>query len=139
MIRDDDIEKIMKKMIQEIFGLTDEQTKNLQFFRSNMGDGPFNVQAQPKQEIVPIEIEPLIEIHNNDKYYSILIETSGYSEEQLFINIKKEKGVLNLIFGIQDADGRMHLRRMPLPDDATEKFEREYRGSVVELIVQKAK
>ena len=64
---------------------------------------------------------------------------SGYSEEQLFINIRKEGDNLNLILGIQDANGRMHFRRTQLPDDATEMFEREVRGPVVELTIQKAK
>lgn len=138
MIRDEDARRLIRKMLKDLFGMNDENLMDFQMFKV---DGSLVPNMTPMiSQAAPVEdISPLIEVFEEDTYFSVLIDSSGYTEEQLFINVKNEDGQVNLIFGVMDANGRMALRRMKLPDGATEIFERETRGPVVELKVQKTK
>lgn len=139
MNRDEEAERMIKKMLKELFKLTDDEVGNFHAFRIGTGGPIPNILPMAMQNEPEEVAEPLIEIFEKDKYFSVLIDTSGYTEEQIFLNIKKEEGKTNLIFGVTDVNGRMVLRRMELPAGATEIFERETRGAVVELKVQKTK
>jgi len=145
MIRDEEAEKVIKQMMKEVFDLSDEDADKIQLFKVD-GESVFKIDGQtfkvtqePNMMDHSAEVDPLIELFDKDDHYEILMETSGYAEEQLFINVKKEGDKINLIFGVQNATGRMSFRRMELPDDATEIFKRDVRGSVVELLVEKTK
>jgi len=128
---------MFKKMLKELFGATDVELKDFQMFKVE-GDALAKILPRVSEQNYEDIPEPLVEIHENDEYFSILIDSSGIEEDSLFLNIKKEGDKTNLIFGV-NTNGRMALRRMELPDKATENFERETRGTVVELKVRKAK